>query len=196
MLLWCDLETTGLDARRNRLLEVAWTITQDNLDTHLVGIRSHVITPTLETLDQLDEFNQQFDMHIKSGLYDEVTRGELTVRVEDAEDSILSDILHGVGDETPIYLTGAGVHFDKAFIAEHMPRLHQRLHYRLGPDASVLSRFFENNFGVTFPTVNDNMHRAADDVKEALTRVRQIKEYVEGLRVMAEGEFQKLGGLA
>jgi len=178
MLLWLDLETTGLSARYNKILEIAWTITHDDLTDHLVGIRSAIITPTLETLDQLDEFNQQFDMHIISGLYDEVTRGELTLRLEDAEDEILRDIQHGVRDDEPLYLSGAGVHFDKAFIAEHMPRLSERLHYRIGDDVSVLSRWFENKFGVTFPTVNDSQHRAASDVLEALDRDRAMIQYM------------------
>lgn len=170
MLLWLDFETTGLSPIHNRLLEVGWTLTNDDLGpihTPEDEVQSVLITPSQETWAQLEEFNSHFDMHLKNGLYDDLLQGEGTVQLEDAEDMILADIEKSGGDH--FIIAGSGVHFDKAFIEFWMPRLAAKLHYRLF-DMSTIKRFLKT-VGIE-DVISTETHRAAQDVVEALRNAR------------------------
>lgn len=176
MLLFTDLETTGLDPYSHEILEVAWTITHDDLSTHLEGIHAAVVSLPDLLPDNMEDV--VIDMHTHTGLLKEVLNGE-GVTLGEIERQMLQDINAGVSDAEPLMLAGLGVHFDKAFIKNHMPQLWARLHYRIF-EVSTLKRFFALN-GIVDEERNPMPHRAAYDVQEALNNARFYRDRVAHL---------------
>lgn len=131
-ILWVDIETTGLDPRMDLLLEVGLRITNTqgaNLDevTALVwnpGWRSQLmVTPGV------------FEMHQKSGLVHDLE--DLDRNPRKYSPAFISSRLCewlatrlGEGYVGILPMAGNSVHFDRSFLAEHMPDLLNWWHYR------------------------------------------------------------------
>jgi len=174
MLLWLDLETTGLDADNDYILEAAWTIT-DNLCVGDDRIESFVVTPSSDMINALVASPIAYEMHEISGLVKEMETGT-TVRVEDIEDAIIRDMDY-YGYHEPWMLAGFSVHFDKEFVNNHMWRLAEVISHRVY-DVSTLRTFFKP-FGFISESENLAKHRAANDVAESLSVARGYIDQVQ-----------------
>ena len=168
MLLWLDLETTGLDPQLDSILEVAYTFTRENLEPAYDRIDSVVITPTVDALSRLKENSYVLAMHEKSGLAADLMTPS-TYELGVIENLICYNIEAIVSKSDSVYLAGASVHFDLAFIRVWMPRLAAQLSHRVY-DTSTLKAFF-GEF-VEHNIVNAGKHRAKNDVEECLAIAR------------------------
>lgn len=164
MLLWIDLETTGLDPVNDHIVEVAWMTSYDNL-TARSHVNSYVIDLSPVARKQLMENPFVLDMHKTSGLLEDVDAGNNVFRVEDVEDQIIAALKRETPADERISVAGFSVHFDLAFINEHMPRLAELLSHRVY-DVSTLRTFFRE-LGIEPDFDNDRKHRAANDVLES-----------------------------
>ena len=162
MLLWIDLETTGIDPVNDHILEVAWRVTNDSLIPWSVT-RSHVVSPSPQAWKQLKETPFVMDMHIENGLLDDIDNEFVEkLVIEDIEDQILADVNIVDG---PWMVAGSSVHFDLAFIREHMPRLAEKLSHRIY-DVTTLKTLFKS-VGYVDDIRNDFKHRASSDIDNA-----------------------------
>lgn len=133
-ILWVDIETTGLKAQEDLILEIGLRITNaqgDNLDE----ITSLVWNPNWRA--QLMKMESVFDMHAKSGLVDDLEdlgrRPDHTAYSPDAVATKLDNWLTGrLGTNLigVLPMAGNSVHYDRSFLAEHMPNLLNWWHYR------------------------------------------------------------------
>lgn len=162
-LLWIDLEMTGLDPAKDKILEVAAIATDMQLNE----------VATYEAVVKVD------DKIIKSRMVGDFweqnakTRDALQAQnaegrpVQEVERELLDFIQKYFGKT--VYLSGNSIHQDRKFIDREMPDLSKRLHYRM-LDVSAWKIYFENAKGQKF-TKPEN-HRALDDIKGSIEELR------------------------
>jgi oligoribonuclease len=166
-LLWIDLETTGLDAGTDRILQVACVLS--NFDVSVCyPLPQITLNCDKFTLDQMNEWCTK--QHTSSGLVEEVM--DSTITVEEAEGQICLHLNNYLRVQDKLYLAGNSVHFDKGFIEKWMPKLAGRLSHRIVDVSSIdLICKHLNSRAFQFKPVKMYNHTAAADIHES------IKEY-------------------
>ena len=171
LLVWMDLEMSGLDAERERILEMATLVTTGELE--LVAEGPELILHQEEALlAQMDSWNTEH--HGKSGLTDRVRAS--TVSEIEAEQKTL-DFLKSVGvGARSAPLAGNSIHQDRLFVARYLPALDAHLHYR-NVDVSTVKELVRRWMPAVFearPTKRGS-HRALDDIKESIEELRYYR---------------------
>lgn len=174
IMCWIDLETTGLDPQKDRILEIACVLTRGP-EFEVVDACQHVTDEILKIpLSAMSDVARE--MHLSNGLIVESARADKTLwQVTcDVQDLITkhSD-LTDPANPTCMVLAGSSVHFDRGFLARHMSRLESWLHYR-NFDVSVLDTLART----VWPTVfagrppKDTAHRAMPDILCSIAAAR------------------------
>lgn len=178
MLLWLDLETTGLDPREDHILEIAWTLTYSDLTSMTpYGILSTAVKTDIALFDaRANDYVRE--MHTKTGLIERI-QGEDAITRSMAERDLIGVLEKALAvvDE-PIYLAGASVHFDLAFLKFWMPALAKMLSHRVY-DTSTLKAFFGDFVAIPTELANPNQHSAASDVEEVLAVARHYRQQMQ-----------------
>ena len=162
-LLWIDLEMTGLDPLKDKILEVAAIAT--NMSLKEVG-RYEAVIKVPEKLMKERMVGEFWDKNSKSrdALMEQNKGGKGVKEVE----KDLIDFLDKNFGKT-VYLAGNSIHQDRKFIEREMPELNKRLHYRM-LDVSAWKIYFENALGRKF--VKPENHRALDDIEGSIEELR------------------------
>lgn len=140
--VWVDIETTGLNPIRDRILEIGVMVTDK--DGLMLGHNSWLVDHRVSALDMWDNLpDKVIEMHQASGLIDDWNANHQKIASVDADGSLAklnqgaieSDIIRflevQMGLEDGKYgMAGSSVHFDRAFIKQDMPALHEWFHYR------------------------------------------------------------------
>jgi oligoribonuclease len=169
-LVWIDCEMTGLDLRRDALVEVAALVTDSELTVLGDGI-DLVIRPPEEALAQMDEVVRA--MHTASGLLEELPRG---LSIADAERAILDYVRAWVPEPRKAPLAGNTVATDRGFLARDMPALESHLHYRIVDVSSIkeLTRRWYPRVYYNSPLKSGN-HRALADIRESIEELKYYR---------------------
>jgi oligoribonuclease len=180
LLVWIDCEMTGLDLRRDALIEVAALVTDPDLNVLGEGV-DVVIKADNELLDDMVDVVRE--MHEKSGLTEQVRAA--TIGVDEAEDRIMSYITTHVPEPRSAPLCGNSIATDRGFLARDMQELDDHLHYRM-VDVSSLKELARRWFPrVYFAQPPKGLaHRALADIIES---VRELAYYRKTLFVPAPG---------
>ena len=123
-LIWIDLEMTGLDPDKEKIIEIATLITDSNLNVISEG-PNLIISQPKEVLDEMDDWNQ--NQHGSTGLIDEVMKSDITEQV--AEIETLEFVSKYVGEKASP-MCGNTVSHDRRFLSKYMPRLEAYFNYR------------------------------------------------------------------
>ena len=169
-LVWVDLEMTGLDPNRHVIVEVAALVTDANLNILGDGY-SAVIHASEEELAAMDDVVVR--MHQASGLDKEIA--ESTTTVAEAEQAVLELIAQHCETDWAVPLAGNSIATDRKFIQEYMPKLDQRLHYRM-VDVSTIKELSRRWFPRAYFQQPDKgqAHRALADIVES---IRELDYY-------------------
>ena len=162
-LLWIDLEMTGLNPVKDRILEVAAIATDMNLEE---VARFEAVVKVSEKLMEERMVGEFWEKNASSrdAL---VKQNEDGKPVAEVEKELLGFIDKNFGKE--IYLAGNSIHQDRKFIEREMPELNKRLHYRM-LDVSAWKIYFENARGRKF--VKRDKHRALDDIEGSIEELQ------------------------
>lgn len=165
-LVWIDVETTGLDPGKDRLLEIAVVVTDSDLKE--CGVYH---TPIADALQLSDWDTAVVKMHAKSGLIGDVRdRG---IAIWEAQDAIRIRLNNwGVGyGEDP--LAGSTVYFDRAFLKAYMPEIAKRLHYR-NIDVSTVKQLV-SAWAPGHEWAKADIHRALPDIRDSIAELEHYR---------------------
>jgi oligoribonuclease len=166
-LIWVDMEMTGLDPVKDRILEIATLVTDKELNIVAEGPNLAIFQPA-EVLQGMDEWNQTH--HGQSGLLDRVrASGE---SLESAEQKTLAFVAaHCKPRGSP--LCGNSVWQDRRFLDRYMPALNQFFHYRI-IDVSSIKELAARWYPQLPPIKKKESHLALADIRES---VEELKYY-------------------
>ena len=175
-LVWIDLEMTGLDLERERIIEIATIVTDSNLNVLSEG-PVLAISQGQVFLDEMDEWNQTH--HSRSGLLDRIAKEGVGER--EAEAMTLSFINEFVASgEAP--LCGNSVCQDRRFLNRYMPTLESFLHYRNIDVSSIKELSKRWNPELQGLIKKKGSHSALLDIRESIEelRVYRVPFFVSG----------------
>jgi oligoribonuclease len=174
VLVWMDLEMTGLDVERHVIVEIATLITDDDLQIVAEG-PDLVVSATAGELEAMDDFVRA--MHTKSGLLADIAAS--TTSLEEAGDATLAFIRTHVRKARTVPLAGNSIGTDRRFLAAQLPAIEEFLHYR-SVDVSTVKELARR----WFPQVMEGVptkaggHRAMDDIRESVTELAYYRSHV------------------
>ena len=174
MLVWMDLEMTGLDHTSDSIVEIATLVTDDDLEIVAEGPDIVVHQPD-EVLMKMDPF--VVDMHTRSGLLDLIRTS--TASLADAGAATLEFIRQHVTEPRTVPLCGNSIGTDRRFLAAYLPEIEEYLHYR-SVDVSSIKELVRR----WYPDVlaqrgwKAGTHRALDDIRESVAELQLYRSLV------------------
>lgn len=172
-LVWVDLEMTGLDVSRERILEIASIVTDGELNVIAEGPEIVVSQPAA-VLDAMDDWNKKH--HGESGLIDRVRAS--TIDTAEAERLTLAFVAEHVPAKSAP-LAGNSIHQDRLFLAAYMKAFEAHLHYR-NVDVSTLKELVRRWYPAQYDARprKKGTHRALDDIRESIDELRYYRSAV------------------
>jgi len=174
MLVWMDLEMTGLDPARHVIVEIATIVTDDDLEVVAEGPDLVVHQPA-EALAAMDDVVRT--MHTASGLLPAIESS--TVSLEEAGAATMDFIKAHVPEARTVPLCGNSIGTDRRFLAVYLPAIEEHLHYR-SVDVSTIKELTRRWYPKAFGSVprKATAHRALDDIRESIEELRWYREHV------------------
>lgn len=165
-LVWMDLEMTGLDVERDRILEIAVIVTDQKLRILAEGpvIAVH---QSEEVLAGMDDWNREH--HTASGLVERVRNS--TVGEKEAERIALGTIKRFIPEKkTP--LCGSSIWQDRRFLCRYMPELEAWFFHRNIDVSSIkeLARIWRPE--LLTKVVKRGRHEALSDIQDTIAELR------------------------
>lgn len=175
MLIWMDLEMTGLDPERHVIVEIATLVTDDELEIVAEGPNLVIHQPD-EALAEMDDFVR--NMHRTSGLLDKIAAS--TVTNDEAMRLTLDFIREHSPEPGKVPLAGNSIRTDRSFLAKYMPDIENWLHYRCVDVSTVkeLVKRWYPNVEHSRPSNGGQLHRAMDDIRDSVDEMRWYRDKV------------------
>ncbi len=170
-LVWLDMEMTGLDPEKERIIEVAVVVTEPDLTVVAEGPVLVVHQPD-SLLDAMDSWNTS--THGKSGLTDKVRAS--TISEAQAEQMLVEFLAqHVPAGKSP--LCGNTISQDRRFMFRYMPKLEAFFHYR-NLDVSTLKELARRWRPDVYKGFDKkSRHEALADIYESIQELKYYREH-------------------
>ena len=168
-LIWIDLEMSGLDPERDKILEIATIITDNDLNVIAQGPHLIINQPD-SVLENMDEWCTSH--HEKSGLTAAVKASKVS---QDQAEKETLEFLQQHCKRNTAPLCGNSVWMDKIFLQKHMPTVGKFFHYRI-VDVSSIKLVINKWTGKYNLFSKGENHRALDDIKESIAELKYYRE--------------------
>lgn len=170
-LIWIDLEMTGLDPERDRIIEIATLVT----DAHLNILAEGPVMAVHQSDAQLalmDDWNVR--THTGSGLVERVKTSPFD---DNAAQQKTIEFLREWVPEGKSPICGNSVGQDRRFLFKYMPELEAYFHYRY-LDVSTLKELARRwKPEVLGGFKKQNTHQALDDIRESVAELAYYREH-------------------
>lgn len=189
-LLWVDLEMTGLDPLKDRILEVAIIVTDfdfNEAETYesvifqeetLVEQRMKQSPWYENSYGKRKKVGTVYDMAKESGLLNKIANGK-------PEETVVEEIVDLIkrNFKGTAILAGNSIHQDRRFIRQWWPSVDELLHYRM-LDVTSFKIFMHGKYGNEFK--KNNMHKALEDIRGS---IQELSYYIDKLpKYLEKGE--------
>jgi oligoribonuclease len=169
-LIWVDMEMSGLDPEKERILEIAVIVTDAYLNT-IATAPVWVVHQDDALLDAMDAWNK--GTHGRSGLIDKVrasTTDEATAEAECIA-FLKQYIKPGIAP-----MCGNTIGQDRRFMAKYMPKLEAFFHYR-NIDVSTLKELCKRwHPELAKGFTKKQAHTALADIEESIEELKYYRE--------------------
>ena len=170
MLVWMDLEMTGLDTQNDTIIEIATIVTDKHLNELAEGPVIAVRQPP-ERMTGMDEWNTR--QHGKSGLTKRVLASD--VGLTEAEITTLAFLDKWV-DAGASPMCGNSICQDRRFMARLMPDLERYFHYR-NLDVSTIKELARRWYPeIAAGFYKESKHLALDDIRDPIEELRYYRD--------------------
>jgi oligoribonuclease len=170
-LIWVDMEMTGLDPDRDRVIEVAVVVTDANLEI-VAEAPVYVVHQSDAVLAAMDSWNTA--THARSGLTEKVRAS--TVSEVDVEAALIEFLrAHVPRGKAP--MCGNSICQDRRFMARAMPKLEAYFHYR-NLDVSTLKELckrWKPEVAASFK--KHQKHEALADIHESIAELKHYRAH-------------------
>ncbi|VFP83052.1 oligoribonuclease [Candidatus Erwinia haradaeae] len=170
-LIWIDLEMTGLNPDRDRILEIAILLTDSDLNILSEGLLFTICQPTLQ-LETMDEWNIQ--THTHSGLINRVKVSQTSER--DAEVAIL-DFLKLWVPARSSPMCGNSIAQDRRFLFKYMPDLESYFHYRYIDVSTIKELVRRWKPEILLGLHKKGIHKALEDVHDSISELLYYRKH-------------------
>ncbi|HOG03630.1 MAG TPA: oligoribonuclease [Accumulibacter sp.] len=170
-LVWLDMEMTGLEPERDRIIELAMIVTDSQLVT-IAESPAWVVRQDEARLDAMDDWNRK--THARSGL---IERVRASVLDEAAVERAALSFLQGLVPQAASPMCGNSIGQDRRFMVKYMPQLEAWFHYR-NLDVSTLKelcRRWQPEVAKGFVKKSD--HTALADIRESIAELKYYREH-------------------
>ncbi len=170
-LVWVDMEMTGLNPDTDRVIEIAFVVTDSALQV-VAEAPVLVVHQSDAALDAMDAWNK--GTHGRSGLIEKVKRSTLD---ELSAQQIMLDFLVQYVPTGTSPMCGNSICQDRRFMARWLPKLETWFHYR-NLDVSTLKELAkrwrpELAKGLT----KHGKHEALADIYESIEELKYYREH-------------------
>jgi oligoribonuclease len=170
-LIWIDLEMTGLDPEKDKIIEIATVVTDMHLTILAEGPVVAVKQPK-DLLDQMDAWNTR--QHNQSGLVKRVLDSNQTEL--EAEQSTLAFLTQYI-DKGISPMCGNTICQDRRFLYKYMPELAVFFHYR-NLDVSTLKELVARwHPSLLSGLGKKSKHLALEDIKDSINELVYYRQH-------------------
>lgn len=176
-LIWIDLEMTGLDLTKDRIIEIATIVTDSELNVIAEGPMMAIHQPN-GLLEGMDKWNTK--QHNKSGLVERVQTSSVMER--EAEQDTLTFLRQHVSQgKSP--MCGNSICTDRRYLHKYMPELERYFHYR-NLDVSTIKELAKRWYGehLVKGFKKKSKHLALQDIRDSIEELKYYREKVFVIR--------------
>lgn len=168
VITWIDVETTGIKAADNRLLEVACVMTDTDLNIlDEEGYHADIFNDPDFVYDLANDYVKA--MHSTSGLWGRLAYGK---PLDQVDIELQAYIAQFAPEARQARLAGNSVRLDANYIDEYLPLTSEHLHYRI---IDVSSIAYEATLRGIDIYRKAGTHEAMIDIRESIEELRYLR---------------------